>query len=158
MRVPRAPPKIRKIQGGKKRRTTPSPTQNKESTGTTSGHFLRFIKETLDIMDKHKKFEGSYFIMDNASIHSNPDVEREINSRGKGYKCVYLPPYSPELNPIELFWAIVKKTVRRHKLADTETLEQRIKEASFKVPVTQLYNITNNSKKQFAKCLENVPI
>ncbi|KAI8880828.1 hypothetical protein K501DRAFT_254382 [Backusella circina FSU 941] len=83
MRIPRAPPKVRKIQGGKKRKATASSSSTKESTGTTSGHYLRFIKETLDIMDKHKSMRGSYFIMDNASMHTKPEIEEEIKSRDR---------------------------------------------------------------------------
>lgn len=43
----------------------------------------------------------------------------------KGYNCVYLPPYSPELDPIEQFWALVKNLVNRGKLLDNETLTQQ---------------------------------
>ncbi|KAL7310505.1 hypothetical protein PS15m_009995 [Mucor circinelloides] len=48
----------------------------------------------MDIMDQHEQFKDFYLIMDNAPIHTAKDVER----------CAYLPPYSPELNPIEQFW------------------------------------------------------
>ncbi|EIE83399.1 hypothetical protein RO3G_08104 [Rhizopus delemar RA 99-880] len=40
--------------------------------------------------------------MDNAPIHHHDAVDPIILQRG--YIPVYLPPYSPELNPIEMFW------------------------------------------------------
>ncbi|KAG1536673.1 hypothetical protein G6F46_012876 [Rhizopus delemar] len=76
------------------------------STGTVTGHYLSFLKATLDEMDKYPEMKGHYLVMDNAPIHSSTDIGRYIRSRG--YRYVYLPPYSPELNPIEQFWSVVK--------------------------------------------------
>ncbi|KAG1316441.1 hypothetical protein G6F62_013496 [Rhizopus arrhizus] len=45
---------------------------------------------------KHEQLKGNYIVMDNA------DIRKYIEQRG--YGCVYLPAYSPELNPIEQFW------------------------------------------------------
>ncbi|EIE83729.1 hypothetical protein RO3G_08434 [Rhizopus delemar RA 99-880] len=43
--------------------------------------------------------KGFHVVMDNAPIHSRDVVDPIISERG--YIPVYLPPYSPELNPIE---------------------------------------------------------
>lgn len=40
--------------------------------------------------------------MDNLSAHKNPDVARYIKRCGA--EVLYLPPYSPDLNPIEHMW------------------------------------------------------
>jgi transposase len=45
-------------------------------------------------------------IMDNASIHKSNKIKETIE--GKGCKLIYLPPYSPDLNPIERYWFFVK--------------------------------------------------
>jgi transposase len=71
------------------------------SKGTVTGHYLSFLKVTLDEMDKYPEMKGHYLVMDNAPIHSSIDIGKYIHSRE--YRCVYLPPYSPELNPIEQF-------------------------------------------------------
>jgi len=42
---------------------------------------------------------GQVVIMDNASFHKNPQIEEMILNNGN--KLLYLPPYSPDLNPIE---------------------------------------------------------
>ncbi|GAA5811561.1 hypothetical protein MFLAVUS_004999 [Mucor flavus] len=71
IRVPKAPPKIRKIQGGKKRKVPEGISRKDEPKGTTTGHYLKFINDTLDIMDKYENLRGFYFIMDNAPIHTS---------------------------------------------------------------------------------------
>ncbi|KAG1147375.1 hypothetical protein G6F37_005505 [Rhizopus arrhizus] len=85
--------------------------------GTTAGHFVQFISDTLDIMDEFPNMKGFHMVMDNTPIHSRDVVDPIILERG--YIPVYLPPYSPELNPIEMFWKVLKDRVRREKLKDT---------------------------------------
>ncbi|KAG1130496.1 hypothetical protein G6F42_004120 [Rhizopus arrhizus] len=77
------------------------------SSGTVTGHYISFLKTTLDEMDKHPHMKGHYIVMDNALIHTHENIKKYIEYRG--YKCVYLPTYSPELNPIEQFWAVAKR-------------------------------------------------
>ncbi|KAG1539963.1 hypothetical protein G6F46_007974 [Rhizopus delemar] len=50
-------------------------------------------------MDEFPNMKGFHVVMDNAPIHSRDVVDPIISERG--YIPVYLPPYSPELNPIE---------------------------------------------------------
>ncbi|EIE76715.1 hypothetical protein RO3G_01419 [Rhizopus delemar RA 99-880] len=60
--------------------------------------FLIGVMDTLDQFD----MKGRYLAMDNVVIHKVTEVKVLIVSRG--YKIIYLPPCSPFLNPIELFW------------------------------------------------------
>ena len=53
---------------------------------------------------------GSTLIMDNASFHSKKKVESIASSFG--HRVIFLPPYSPELNPIERCWAVLKKMLK----------------------------------------------
>ncbi|KAG0738395.1 hypothetical protein G6F57_010293 [Rhizopus arrhizus] len=96
------------------------------STGTVTGHYLSFLKATLDEMDKYPEMKGHYLVMDNAPIHSSTDIGKHIKSRG--YRYVYLTPYSSELNPIEQFWSVVKSKVKRNKFLEKESLKTRISE------------------------------
>ena len=109
-------------------------------------------------MDKYDNLRGYYFIMDNAPIHTSKEIEEIIKRRNRDYKCVYLPPYSPELNPIEQFWALVKSQTKRHKLQDRETLEARITEAANDIPIQHLQNIILHSKNHFFNCLNKTHI
>jgi transposase len=47
--------------------------------------------------------------MDNAAFHKSEETRKIIHSAG--CELLYLPPYSPDLNPIEIFWANFKKKV-----------------------------------------------
>lgn len=135
-----------------------APPKAPQTKGTTTGHYLNFIRESLDIMDRYPEMRGSYLIMDSAPIHSSSEVNHMVENRIKDYKCVYLPPYSPELNPIEQFWAIVKHKVKRNQLMESETLAQRITEACNDVPLSHLVNLTQHSKNHSQNCLNKVPI
>ena len=54
---------------------------------------------------------GSVLVLDNASIHKGGRIEQLASTAG--CRVLYLPPYSPDLNPIELAWAFVKGLVRK---------------------------------------------
>lgn len=51
-KLSKVPPKIRKIQGRKKRKIPDNNPRNDEPNGATIGH-IRFILDTLDIVDKY---------------------------------------------------------------------------------------------------------
>lgn len=53
---------------------------------------------------------GQVVIMDNASFHKSQKTKDLIES--VNCKIIFLPPYSPDLNPIEKFWANMKRWVR----------------------------------------------
>lgn len=54
---------------------------------------------------------ASVVVMDNATFHKNEATRRLLESRG--HTLLYLPPYSPDLNPIEHKWAQAKKLRRK---------------------------------------------
>lgn len=53
---------------------------------------------------------GQVVVMDNASFHRSVKTKELIES--VGCKLIFLPPYSPDLNPIEKFWANMKQWIR----------------------------------------------
>jgi transposase len=57
-----------------------------------------------------KLSSGDVLIMDNAPAHKDPRLVPLLRSRGVTLR--YLPPYSPDFNPIESAWALVKKGIR----------------------------------------------
>jgi transposase len=80
---------------------------------------VQFISDTLDTMDAFSNMKGFHIVMDNAPIHSLGAIGLIILE--KGYIPVYLPPYSPEINPNGMFWKLLKDRVKRGKLTDVET-------------------------------------
>ena len=54
--------------------------------------------------------------MDNAAFHKRVDIQELLEQ--KGHKILWLPAYSPDLNPIEKMWAWVKRK-RKEWLIDS---------------------------------------
>lgn len=76
-------------------------------TGTADGELVKYWLEHMLIPSLQ---ENSIIILDNASIHKPELIERLILE--KGHQMIYLPPYSPELNPIERKWNHLKQLLR----------------------------------------------
>lgn len=51
-------------------------------------------------------------VMDNCSIHINKEIEATLEA--SGFIVRYLPPYSPDFNPIELTFSVLKAWIRRN--------------------------------------------
>lgn len=68
-----------------------------------------FSCQLLPVLDK-----GCMVVMDNASFHRKSRLF--LAAQMAGVILVFLPPYSPELNPIEQFWAWLKRRLRKFLL------------------------------------------
>jgi len=67
---------------------------------------------------------GDIVVMDNLSSHKVAGVRQAIEAAGATVR--YLPPYSPDLNPIELFFAKLKALLRKAAEREIEALWTRI--------------------------------
>jgi len=65
--------------------------------------------------------------MDNLSTHKGETVRRLIEARGA--RVEFLPPYSPDFNPIELCWSKVKTALRAAKARTLEALLEALADA-----------------------------
>jgi transposase len=75
---------------------------------------------------------GKVVIMDNAPWHKGDEINNIIEKTGA--RLVFLPPYSPDLNPIEHAWANLKKFIKKlaHKtLKLSEKIHKYIKDKGF---------------------------
>jgi len=77
-------------------------------------------------------------VMDNLSVHKNTAARAAIEATGA--KIWDLPPYSPDLNPIEKMWSKVKAYLRKAKARDTETLCRSIGHAMAQVTQQDIRN------------------
>ena len=91
--------------------------------GTTGERFVQYLKETLLPTLR----PGDIVVMDNMRSHHVKAV-REI-LEAKGMKVLYLPPYSPDLNPIEKMWSKMKAILRKWKIRCLEQLPDAIERA-----------------------------
>ena len=67
---------------------------------------------------------GDLVVMDNLSSHKVKGVRERIEAAGA--ELLYLPPYSPDLNPIEKAWSKLKLLLRSAKARTREVLDQAI--------------------------------
>ena len=60
----------------------------------------------------------------------------------------------PELNPIEQFWSVVKRKLKRCQILEEETLKDCITEAYSQVSQSHLYGFANHSHQRLNNCLD----
>lgn len=82
-------------------------------------HFKSYISKLIKTLNP-----GDIVIMDNLSSHKDKSIEEMINKVGATVK--YLPPYSPNFNPIEMLWSKMKSYLKKWKIRIKEFLPKAI--------------------------------
>jgi len=85
--------------------------------------FLAFVEQAL----APRLEPGHLVILDNLAAHKVDGVRLLIESRGA--TVLYLPPYSPDFNPIEQAWSKVKQLLRGIKARIVEQLDPALAQA-----------------------------
>ena len=70
---------------------------------------------------------GQVVVMDNLGAHKVAGVQERIEAAGA--ELLYLPPYSPDFNPIEQAWSKTKQRIRSAKARTLEVLEAAVAQA-----------------------------
>jgi len=81
---------------------------------------------------------GDIVVMDNLSAHTGETIRQLIEARGA--RVQFLPPYSPDFNPIELCWSKVKAALRRAKARTFEALLEALAQALRSISLTDIQN------------------
>lgn len=84
--------------------------------GTTKERFLDWVDSTLIPSLK----PGQILIPDNLRVHHCKEFMEKM--RAARIPVLFLPPYSPDKNPIEMLWSKVKTILRQLKIRDAEDL------------------------------------
>lgn len=101
--------------------------------GSLNGkNFLSYVKNTL--IPTLKK--GDIVVMYNLSCHKVKGVKEAIEEAGAS--VLYLPPYSPDFNPIEMMWSKMKTLLRNWKTDTPELLHSVIPDAFSSVSVSDI--------------------
>lgn len=114
--------------------------------GTLNIHLFNYFIETILLP---KLQPSNVIILDNASAH-DPDELREILTP-KGVQVLFLPSYSPELNPIEMIWAQMKNFLKKNTAKTQESLYQMISQAILNITPSNAYHC-------FQHCLQKMGI
>ena len=99
------------------------------SGGTTGKKFVDYLENML-IPTLN---DGDIILMDNMRSHHVKEVEEVISKSEKQLTLLYLPPYSPDFNPIEMMWSKIKSVLRMLKTRNSDLLPVSIKTAFSKV-------------------------
>ena len=82
--------------------------------------FQEFLGE---IRRDHPKF---YMVLDNASCHKSKATTEYVESAGDDITLEFLPPYTPQLNPIETAWRDLKRRLAGRHFRSTDELIRAI--------------------------------
>ena len=75
--------------------------------GLNSLTYKAFLSSFVEQLPK-----GKYvFLLDNAPYHKSSVITNYLNNLGEDIKVEFFPPYSPELNPNETCWKIIRNNV-----------------------------------------------
>jgi transposase len=90
---------------------------------TSAAVFHAYLDQVL-LPELRRSRPDAVLVMDNLPAHKAPRVRALLDRAGFGYR--YLPPYSPDLNPIEPIWAKVKAELRRLAERTADALHQAL--------------------------------
>ena len=99
--------------------------------------FLAYLEQVLGPQLQ----PGDIVVMDNLATHKVAGVRESIQARGA--ELLYLPPYSPDFNPIEACWAQVKQQLRSAKARSLAALQSIIPFATQAIPSLPLGWLSN---------------
>ena len=89
--------------------------------GTTGDKFPTYLKDVLIPTLR----PGDIVVMDNLRTHHIQAVSELLH--GAGADVLYLPPYRPDLNPIEKLWAKMKAILRKLCVRSLDVLDDAIR-------------------------------
>jgi len=94
--------------------------------------FLRYVKHCLAPWLRR----GDIVIMDNLNFHKMKVVREAIEEAGA--TPIYLPTYSPELNPIEMWWADMKRILRKLAINNESELRKAARRLRAALPLAKI--------------------
>ena len=103
-------------------------------SGTTAARFREYIENQL--VPSLKKED--LVVMDNMRSHPAKTVTEYLDKAGIHY--AYLPPYSPDLKPIEKMWSKMKAILRKQKVRVASELPEAVKKALEMIKATAKSN------------------
>lgn len=96
--------------------------------GTSTDVFESFLREVL----LPKLEPGTTIVMDNLGAHRAKRIAELLHEHG--IKARFTPPYSPEYNPIEMFWGWLKARLRTWRARTVQLLDIAIGQAMNELP------------------------
>ena len=87
---------------------------------------------------------GDLVILDNLNVHKSPDAAKVLAERGACF--LFLPKYSPDLNPIEMAFAKLKTLLRKAKARSYDTLWRAVGDICHLFEPQECWNYFNEAR------------
>jgi transposase len=122
--------------------------------GVTGEDFIIFLNAVVNQLPSN-----SVLIFDNAKIHHSEAVRQFLDTlrKGRGVEVLYLPPYSPFLNPIEYAFSKIKQIVGRAEFRNKDELKAAIDKALNEITEEDIQGWTKHTQKYYGQCLLGLP-
>jgi len=85
-----------------------------------SGSFIGFLEEL------RRRFGKVLIYLDNAGWHKSVAVKEYLDGCGGDVVLRHLPPYTPELNPVEVQWRFIRKATGNRLYESTDEMKESI--------------------------------
>lgn len=96
------------------------------SRAVNAVRFIKFLKG----VKRHLRSRKLILVLDNLRVHKARAVKDYLKREKRWLAVEYLPPYAPELNPVEYVWSSRKRTEFGNAvIADSRALDRRIRES-----------------------------
>lgn len=97
-------------------------------------------------------------VLDNAKVHHAHPVSTFFEAiKGRNIVPLFLPPYSPFLNPIELGFSKIKNSVQRSDYSDINTLKEAIEEGLRSITSQNIAGWEKHTQRYFSLCMSSEP-
>lgn len=121
-----------------------------------SEEFVSFLRELLSLPGFQTRSHN--IVMDNVRFHKTDEVRAVFSERAVQHFLHFLPPYSPQLNPIEHCFAKIKWHVKTEEKQNRPQLLQLIEQAVAKVTRENCSGWYHEVTRQHFKCIQGAPL
>lgn len=97
--------------------------------------------------------DGVKFQQDNATCHKSALTMKWMSENG--IELLDWPPQSPDLNPIEHLWYILKKNIRRHSISNKQSLKKALKEEWNKISQEECFRLVASMPNRIAAVIKS---
>lgn len=112
--------------------------------------FSEFVQQVIEKLQL-ANIDGAILICDNVAFHHSTCVSQLVENAG--HKLVFLPPYSPFLNPIEEVFSQWKRLVAAAMAKDAEELKTAIESAAGQITADNCINYIKHSETYYDACI-----
>ncbi|HSV87210.1 MAG TPA: IS630 family transposase, partial [Bacteroidales bacterium] len=120
-------PRIRSKQNRRERQTTFGSinirTGQMVINFSDKGNYKSFKKHLKNILHTFKNAPKIILVLDNVRYH-HAKLLKKFLEENKRLEILYLPPYSPDLNPIERVWWFMRKSITHNRFMETLSLRK----------------------------------